>query len=122
VENTRIDTTQNTSDDSPAQASIAVPNADIVVTKSGPATAIVGNTFNYTVTYQNNGPTGAQNVIVRDTLPAQVAFVSASGAAFIRRSGELDAADRGEWRHRELYGDCSRHRCGQRAECRLEHF
>ncbi|HEX8311245.1 MAG TPA: DUF11 domain-containing protein [Chthoniobacteraceae bacterium] len=79
LENTRIDTTQSTSDDAPAQASIAVPDADIVVTKSGPAAAIVGNTFAYTISYQNNGPTGAQNVVLRDTLPAQVTFVSATG-------------------------------------------
>ncbi len=79
IEDTRIDTTQSTSDDAPGQATVTVPSADVVTTKTGPATSSVGATFDYTVTYKNNGPDTARNLVVKDTLPAQVTFLSATG-------------------------------------------
>jgi uncharacterized repeat protein (TIGR01451 family) len=78
IETTRIDTTQSTTDDAPAQASVSVPSADVVVTKVGPATASVGGSFSYAINYRNNGPGTALNVVVRDTLPTQTSFVSAT--------------------------------------------
>src|SRR5207245_1101923 len=52
--------------------------ADLVVTKSGPATAVAGTTFTYTITVTNSGPSDAQNVVVTDTLPGAETFVSSS--------------------------------------------
>ena len=52
--------------------------ADLLVTKDGPATVKVGDTFTYTLTVENLGPDTAVNVVVTDTLPAGVTFVSAT--------------------------------------------
>ena len=56
----------------------AAPSADVSVTKSGPATANVDDTVEFTLVAHNAGPDTATNVVVKDTLPAEVAFVSAS--------------------------------------------
>ncbi len=54
------------------------PSADMAVTKSSPVTeVVVGNGFSYNVTVTNLGPDTAENVVLTDTLPANVSFVSA---------------------------------------------
>ena len=53
---------------------------NVSVTKSGPASVVVGSQMTYTIAYRNNGPAAAQNVQVTDTLPAGTTFVSASPA------------------------------------------
>ena len=58
----------------------AAPSADVSIAKTGPATANVGDTVEFTLTAHNAGPTAATNVVVKDTLPPELAFVSASGA------------------------------------------
>src|SRR5436309_2809840 len=52
--------------------------ADLAVAKSGPATVVAVNPITYTITVTNNGPSDASAVVVQDTLPASVTFVSAS--------------------------------------------
>ena len=53
--------------------------ADLAVTKTGlPDPVLVGSNLTYTVTVTNNGPNNASNVMVTDTLPANVTFVSAT--------------------------------------------
>ena len=42
--------------------------ADLNVTKEGPAKALFGERITYTLVVQNNGPSVAQNVILKDTL------------------------------------------------------
>lgn len=54
--------------------------ADIQITKTGPATAALGSSFSFTLTWRNNGPGSAQNVSVSDTIPAGLTYVSASPA------------------------------------------
>ena len=54
--------------------------ADVQVTKTAPATARPGQQFSYSIVVRNNGPDTATAVTLTDTLPAQVSFVSASGA------------------------------------------
>lgn len=57
-----------------------VDQADLSITKSDDIDPIVaGNTLTYTVRVDNAGPNTAQNVVVTDTLPAGVTFVSTSG-------------------------------------------
>lgn len=51
-------------------------SADLAVTKSGPASVLAGDNATYTLTVTNNGPSDAQNVVVKDTLPPNVSFVS----------------------------------------------
>ncbi len=51
-------------------------SADLSITKTGPATAVAGTNITYTLTVTNNGVSDAQNVLVKDTLPPNVSFVS----------------------------------------------
>jgi uncharacterized repeat protein (TIGR01451 family) len=53
--------------------------ADVVTTKSGPATAAIGQNISYTITARNTGPNPARQVVVTDTIPAGLTFVSATG-------------------------------------------
>ncbi|MFV9503354.1 MAG: SdrD B-like domain-containing protein [Oscillochloridaceae bacterium umkhey_bin13] len=48
---------------------------DVQITKTGPATALVGDEFSYTLSYRNTGPTAATNVVVSDVLPTHLSFV-----------------------------------------------
>jgi len=54
---------------------------ELVITKFGPAEAVVDSTITYTGTLTNVGGSIAKNVVLTDTLPAGVTFVSSSHAA-----------------------------------------
>lgn len=62
----------------PAADTVWVGSADVQVAKSGPATAAVQDTLVYVLTTSNAGPNTAYGVVVTDSLPAGVTFVSAS--------------------------------------------
>jgi uncharacterized repeat protein (TIGR01451 family) len=62
-----------------AVGTTVTPLADIVVLKTGPATALAGGTLTYTITVTNLGPSTASNVLVADGLPLNATFVSANG-------------------------------------------
>ena len=51
-------------------------SADLVVTNSGPNSAIEGNNLTFSMTVTNNGPTNASNVVLTDTLDPNLQFVS----------------------------------------------
>jgi uncharacterized repeat protein (TIGR01451 family) len=55
-----------------AQADLEISKAD------SPDPVTVGDNLTYTITVTNNGPDAATNVVVTDTLPSGVTFVSAS--------------------------------------------
>lgn len=58
---------------------VVAASADLQLTKTdSPDPAIVNQNLTYTLTVTNNGPQSAQNVVLTDTLPAAVTFVSAS--------------------------------------------
>jgi uncharacterized repeat protein (TIGR01451 family) len=62
---------------------IALPSgstgsADLSLTNASPASAVEGGTLTYTISVHNSGPGTATNVVVTDTLPAGLAFVSAN--------------------------------------------
>jgi uncharacterized repeat protein (TIGR01451 family)/uncharacterized protein (TIGR03382 family) len=63
-----------------ATTAVSDVNADVAVTLSAPSTAAVGVTLTYTVSVQNNGPTDASDVVVRNTTPPGLAFLSNTGA------------------------------------------
>jgi uncharacterized repeat protein (TIGR01451 family) len=46
--------------------------ADLALTKTGPATATAGTDVTYTIGITNNGPSNSTNVVLTDTLPANV--------------------------------------------------
>lgn len=56
--------------------------ADVAISISDDVDPVVaGTALNYTVTVTNNGPDTAENVVVTETLPAGMTFVSTSGCA-----------------------------------------
>ncbi|TCI97655.1 Ig-like domain-containing protein [Aeromicrobium sp. IC_218] len=54
------------------------PSADLVVSKTGPATVDANGTLTYTVTVTNDGPASAAGVEVTDDVPAELTGVTAS--------------------------------------------
>jgi uncharacterized repeat protein (TIGR01451 family) len=56
------------------------PLADLAIVKTGPASALPGDTLAYTIVVTNNGPSDAANVVADDALPAGTTFVSNAGA------------------------------------------
>lgn len=56
-----------------------VPTADLSFSKAAPATILSGGAITWTISGANNGPDTATNVVVTDTLPANVTFGSAAG-------------------------------------------
>jgi len=52
---------------------------DLEIEKTGPPTAAFGSNVTFTITVTNNGPSPADGVIVTDTAPAELTFVSNSG-------------------------------------------
>ncbi|UCC84845.1 MAG: DUF11 domain-containing protein, partial [Gemmatimonadota bacterium] len=81
VSGEQIDTTLDTSDNSPATANVGVGGADLEVLKSGPANVTALDTITYLITTTNNGIEDADQVVVTDSLPSGVTFVSASRSA-----------------------------------------
>ena len=57
-------------------------SADLSVVKTGPATVVAGSSISYSLTVSNAGPDTALAVVLVDTLPAGVTFVSASGTGW----------------------------------------
>jgi uncharacterized repeat protein (TIGR01451 family)/fimbrial isopeptide formation D2 family protein len=70
----------NPANDQATVTPVATANADVAVVKSGPASVLVGGTAVYTLTVTNNGPAVATGVVVADPTPANLTFVSTSGA------------------------------------------
>lgn len=59
-----------------------VAEADLGVTKTvSSAASQVGGTLTYTIDVTNSGPSAASNVVITDTLPVGVTFVSGTGPA-----------------------------------------
>lgn len=56
------------------------PSADVQIVKTGPGGVTAGQTVSYTITVTNNGPDPATGVFVSDPTPANLSFVSNTGA------------------------------------------
>src|SRR5206468_4659239 len=73
------DSTNNTGSAAGSRVTTTVTEiADLTVTKTGPAAVNAAKNVTYTITVTNNGPSSASTVVVHDTLPGNVTFVSAS--------------------------------------------
>ena len=71
----------NLSNNTSSTTTQVVPAADLAVSIAGSAPAAdPDDDFEYTVTATNNGPSDASGVVLSDTLPAGVTFVSASSS------------------------------------------
>ncbi|MCP4362014.1 MAG: DUF11 domain-containing protein, partial [Chloroflexi bacterium] len=62
-------------DDTPRAAN-SCPAGDLTIGKSGPAIAQPGDTISYTINYDNIGADLADNVVISDTLPPYVSYLS----------------------------------------------
>ncbi len=71
-------TDPNSGDNSDSEPTEVTPQADLELIKTAEATVIAGDTITYTLTVYNHGPSDAENVVVTDTLPLSVTFLSAS--------------------------------------------
>ena len=74
-----------TSDPSPSNNNksvntTVVDRADMAITKTGPSGVVAGQNIVYTIVVTNNGPSTATGVQVSDPTPANLTFVSNSGA------------------------------------------
>jgi len=58
-----------------------ISQADLSITKTGPATAVPGTTVTYAVTASNAGPLAAQSVVLTDPIPTGTTFVSLTQTA-----------------------------------------
>jgi uncharacterized repeat protein (TIGR01451 family) len=83
---------------------VPIPAADLELTKVGPPDPVTpGSVGRYTLQFANRGPSGAPDVIVRDTLPDGLTFVgdtagacSAVGQALTCSLGALNVGGAGE--------------------------
>src|SRR5262249_32844409 len=71
---------RDASNDSSQAPTLIVARADLQTTKTGPARVTAGDPVAFTITYTNAGPSLARNVVLTDTLPALLDYVSASPA------------------------------------------
>jgi len=69
-----------------------IPNADLELGASAPASVLVGSEFTVAVTIDNNGPQDATNVLATAELPALVSFVSAADCVLNANMLECAAA------------------------------
>jgi uncharacterized repeat protein (TIGR01451 family) len=79
-------------------ASAAVGSTDLSLTKADTADPVtVGDTFGYVITVKNEGTNDAGDVMVTDTLPSQVTYVSATpSAGTCQKSGSKVTCDLGQ--------------------------
>lgn len=70
----------NPANDEATVTPVALDQTDVAITKAGPAQVLAGGTIAYTLTVTNNGPALAVAVVVSDPTPANLTFVSNSGA------------------------------------------
>lgn len=61
----------------------AALSAAFNIVKTGTATVDQGGLITYTITYGNNGSADATNVVIRDTIPANTSFVSATNGGAV---------------------------------------
>jgi uncharacterized repeat protein (TIGR01451 family) len=77
---------------------VSAPQADLTLTKAGPATVTPGGSVSYTVVVTNHGPGVATDVVVEDPTPPGLTFVSVTGPcqALPCALGSLGPGDRAQ--------------------------
>jgi uncharacterized repeat protein (TIGR01451 family) len=67
-----------------SSSSGSIVRPEVGITKTAPATALVGDEFSYTLSYANTGSIAAASVVIADTLPVGITF-----ARFIQNPGAV---------------------------------
>jgi len=70
-----------------------IGSADLSLDKTGPANVVAGTQLQYVITVTNGGPSVAHDVVVNDTLPAGVSFVSVTPSTGSCTNGQPTARD-----------------------------
>jgi uncharacterized repeat protein (TIGR01451 family) len=70
----------NPSNDTASVSTSVGPQADLSISKNGPATVNPGQNIVYTINFSNAGPSPAANTVISDPAPVGLAFISNSGA------------------------------------------
>ncbi|NJM08082.1 DUF11 domain-containing protein [Candidatus Gracilibacteria bacterium] len=85
------------SDNNRASVSTAIVRAEIAVTKSAPASVVVGDEFSYTLRYANSGAAPALDVTIQDRLASGLTFIrfSANPASACRYANRVVSCDLG---------------------------
>lgn len=78
IQATYVDSAGKTKTSNTVQKTWIVVNADLSITKIGPAFVQTGGMVTYIITVSNGGPANATNVVVSDPLPAGETLVSAT--------------------------------------------
>jgi len=68
-----------------APVSVTVRQAVLAITKTGPAKRYMRRPIAYTITVTNKGDAAAQNLVVTDTIPSGLSFVSADNRGAVRQ-------------------------------------
>jgi uncharacterized repeat protein (TIGR01451 family) len=68
-------------------------SADLALTKDGPTSVVAGEGLTYEIGVTNTGPSTAHDVVVTDTLPLGVSFVSVTPSTGSCTYGQPDARD-----------------------------
>jgi uncharacterized repeat protein (TIGR01451 family) len=78
----------NGSDPTATVTTTITPQADVVTTKTGPATATAGSTVTYTISTQNIGPSTATDVTITDSIvPGLTSVVVSNGGTYDPTTG-----------------------------------
>jgi gliding motility-associated-like protein/uncharacterized repeat protein (TIGR01451 family) len=62
----------------PPVTTVVTKDADLQITKSGPATIIQGRTITYVINVKNNGPASANGATLKDVVPAGISAIVAT--------------------------------------------
>lgn len=68
---------------------LAPTQADLSLTKTGPATIVLGAPVSYTITVANAGPAEAKNVVVTDAVPVGLVFNASASSSLCTLTGQI---------------------------------
>ena len=97
------------------------PQADLAITKTGPASVVAGTNVVYTITVTNTGPSNAEGVVVTDVTPMGLNWVSNDGdcvTVFPCALGTVPAGGAAARDHVDLRGAAVLHDAGSDCEQR----
>ena len=88
----------NLTNNHPEEPTDVIPEVDLAIVKSDNVDPVVpGENLVYTLVVTNNGPSDATGVVVEDTLPAEVSYVSGSASqGSVSAVGQIVTAQLGD--------------------------